>query len=494
MSFLGGIAAALLVRVDSFHELAVKKSASLALLGCICVAIAAFPSADGALPILLLSVAFAIIAGGNSLFGLLHGPVSRTLGEMTYSIYLLHGIILFVTFNILLGVPVSGAFSPVVHWLVVAAITPVLILGAFATFRLIERPAMQRTTALAAWLRSRPHPRVPSGARSTTTKALVMSGCPRTRGSMRHSSVLLDDPTRSGQAPFPSPEATSYPGCLHGHPQRRYAWGRSGPARWNSHVPQHPDPVQLRAARHAGPAGGRAISRPIQSEPMSLPLLDNIAWHTLAGPQARFATGAGPARRYAPGFSPILGFEDVTRPDFAALAPYCEPGEHFYCAGWSGPTPAGWQVDAETTMHQMVWAAPQPAIDESFAVVRLGAEHVPQMLELVAATQPGPFGPRTVELGEYFGCFDGPRLKAMSGERMGAGGLREISGVCTHPDFQGRGLARRLMAMLVRRQLQRREMPFLHVMRDNGTAYRVYERMGFRQHQEIVVRVLARSR
>jgi predicted GNAT family acetyltransferase len=115
------------------------------------------------------------------------------------------------------------------------------------------------------------------------------------------------------------------------------------------------------------------------------------------------------------------------------------------------------------------------------------------MLDLVALTQPGPFGPRTIELGEYFGCFDGPRLVAMAGERMFAGSFREVSGVCTHPDFQGRGLARRLMHKLIRRELQRDEIPFLHVMKANAGAQQMYQRMGFRVHQEQLVRVLSRS-
>ena len=112
-------------------------------------------------------------------------------------------------------------------------------------------------------------------------------------------------------------------------------------------------------------------------------------------------------------------------------------------------------------------------------------------LELAGLTRPGPFGPRTIELGEYFGCFDGERLVAMAGERMQAGGLREISGVCTHPDFQGRGLARRLVAKLIRRQMERNETPFLHVMRSNDGAHRLYQRMGFRDHLESVVRVVS---
>lgn len=224
---------------------------------------------------------------------------------------------------------------------------------------------------------------------------------------------------------------------------------------------------------------------------MSLALLDHIAWHSLSRAQAHCATGTATARRYAPGFSPIVAFADSERPDFAALAPYCEAGEHFYCSGWSGPAPAGWQVDAEATMLKMVWQAPAPAEDEGLVALRLGAEHVPQMLDLVALTKPGPFGPRTVELGDYVGCFEGPRLVAMAGERMHAGTLREISGVCTHPEFQGRGLARRLMQLLLRRELQRGETPFLHVLRDNRNALEMYQRMGFRDYQDSVVRVLS---
>ena len=115
------------------------------------------------------------------------------------------------------------------------------------------------------------------------------------------------------------------------------------------------------------------------------------------------------------------------------------------------------------------------------------------MLALVAATQPGPFAARTGELGEYFGVVEDGRLVAMAGERMEAGVLREISGVRTHPDFQGRGLARRLVEHLVRRELQRNQIPFLHVMTDNIRARHLYERVGFRHYQEVVLRVISRE-
>jgi GNAT superfamily N-acetyltransferase len=226
---------------------------------------------------------------------------------------------------------------------------------------------------------------------------------------------------------------------------------------------------------------------------MALELLDNIAWHSLIGPQARYSAGTNEARRYAPGFSPIIGFADTQHPDFAALIPYCGPGEHFYCGGWSGPAPSGWQIHADTTMHQLVWDAPVPVPDYALATVRLDVEHAAQMLDLVALTHPGPFGARTGELGEYFGVLHDGRLVAMAGERMEAGSLREISGVCTHPDFQGRELARGLVLHLICRELQRDQTPFLHVMRDNVHARGLYERMGFRHHREVALRVVSRE-
>jgi GNAT superfamily N-acetyltransferase len=223
-----------------------------------------------------------------------------------------------------------------------------------------------------------------------------------------------------------------------------------------------------------------------------LQLLDNITWNALSGTQARFAAGAGAARRYAAGFSPILGFADPGDPDFDALAPYCESGERFYTDGWFGAARPEWQVDVESTMFKMLWEGGLPETDEAPEALPLGPQHAEQALELALLTRPGPFGPRTLELGEYFGCFEGGRLVAMAGERMQAGALREISGVCTHPDFQGRGYARRLMRKLIRRELMRGETPFLHVMRDNAGARALYRRMGFRDHRETVVRVVSR--
>lgn len=224
---------------------------------------------------------------------------------------------------------------------------------------------------------------------------------------------------------------------------------------------------------------------------MTVQLLDNIIWHTLSGPHARFAVGEGGARRYATGFSPIVGFRDADNPDFAALVPFCAPGEHFYCGGWSGPVPEDWRLDADSTMFNMVWDGDMPTTDEAPEAIPLGAAHTDAVLALAQLAQPGPFGPRTIELGEYFGIFENGQLIAMAGERMCAGAWREISGVATRPEHRGRGLAQRLMRKLVRRQLARGETPFLHVMSANANAHALYQRMGFRDRRELVVRVVS---
>jgi len=155
LPFFSGIMASLLVRWDLFRLFAARRISSFISLCCIAIAVAFYPSAYELVPLFLLSAAFALIACGNNMFGVLVSPASRTLGEMAYSIYLLHGITLFVTFYFILGMNSSKALSPITHWLLIVGITPVLVFICFFTFRFIERPAMWRTTTFTAWLRSR---------------------------------------------------------------------------------------------------------------------------------------------------------------------------------------------------------------------------------------------------------------------------------------------------------------------------------------------------
>lgn len=223
-------------------------------------------------------------------------------------------------------------------------------------------------------------------------------------------------------------------------------------------------------------------------------VLDDIFWASLSGEQRALTVGDEAARRYAPGFSPIIAFADSAQPDFAALVPHCAPGERFYCDAWSGLAPAGWQVLLDSHMVRMVWSGARDADAGPIAEARaLLPADAPQALALALLTNPGPFGLRTIELGDYIGLFEGGQLVAMAGERMHAGRFREVSGICTHPDWQGRGIASRLTAQVIRAQLARGQRPFLHVMSANTVARALYRRMGFDEYRETVVRVVARQ-
>ncbi len=222
------------------------------------------------------------------------------------------------------------------------------------------------------------------------------------------------------------------------------------------------------------------------------PVLDQIFWQALNGAHRQWSDGTEGARRYTLGFSPIIAFADPAQADFDALAPWCASGEHFYCDSWTGAAPPGWRIEAESTMFRMVWDGALPAADPAPDAVPLDAAHAPQALALASLCKPGPFGIRTIELGDYFGYMEDGHLVAMAGERLRAPGLCEISGVCVHPDHQGRGLARKLIGKLLLRHAARGERSFLHVMHDNP-AHQLYLAMGFKDYLESKVRVVAKD-
>jgi predicted GNAT family acetyltransferase len=145
---------------------------------------------------------------------------------------------------------------------------------------------------------------------------------------------------------------------------------------------------------------------------------------------------------------------------------------------------AGWKAVDGAPLVLMAWQGSDLGPEDSPApIVKLGVEDSADMLKLTALTKPGPFGPRTHELGSFFGIRIGSRLVAMAGERLKVEGYIEVSAVCTHPDHLGKGYAAALMRTVMRGILERGETPFLHSRADNARAIALYERLGFR-HRE----------
>lgn len=152
--FMGGMVAAVLVRNEKFRIFASTKIATLLVLACAVATVVIYPVANDSMPLLLLTIAFTLIAGGNTLFGLLTNHTSRVLGEMAYGIYLLHGILLFVVFRFFIGFRAAAKLDAVEHWMWIALCTPVLISICFLTFRRLEQPAMRISRGAAAWVKT----------------------------------------------------------------------------------------------------------------------------------------------------------------------------------------------------------------------------------------------------------------------------------------------------------------------------------------------------
>lgn len=206
--------------------------------------------------------------------------------------------------------------------------------------------------------------------------------------------------------------------------------------------------------------------------------LDSPVLASLTGEHARFAERVGNVLRYQPETSPFIGMPE--RPgsaDWNALAELVGPGQVAVPPGTYPPFPEGWEMVGCNDCVQMVADSLEPAEDPE--AVRLGPADVPEMLELTSRTKPGPFGPRTIELGAYLGIRREGRLVAMAGERMHPPGFTEISAVCTDDAWRGHGFASRLTRALTAIIAKRGETPFLHAIATNTNAIRLYEKMGF---------------
>ena len=234
-------------------------------------------------------------------------------------------------------------------------------------------------------------------------------------------------------------------------------------------------------------------SKPPAADPATL---DDVVWAALSGPQAHLAHRPAEGvdvKRYDAAVAP---FGSTHRLDAGSLSAWLARLDAGALLGLLTPQPldaaeavSGGAVVMRAALLQMVLTDPAPLASSTAgaaaAIEKLGAADVPEMMQLVQATRPGPFGPRTIEMGDYFGIRAAGRLVAMTGERMKVPGFTEVSAVCVDPAFRGRGYAAALIREVAAAIVARGETPFLHVVQDNRAAIALYEKLGFGTRREL---------
>jgi GNAT superfamily N-acetyltransferase len=215
---------------------------------------------------------------------------------------------------------------------------------------------------------------------------------------------------------------------------------------------------------------------------MDVAALDNPVWSSMRVAHAGLADIASAdgasAGCYQRDVAPFGAVEDPDNPaSWATLASILAGHATCVLVDPSG-VPGGWEIVMEIPGVQMDGTGLAPGEDPE--AVTLTLADVPEMLALVERTRPGPFLPRTVEMGRYLGIRDDDGLLiAMAGERLHPVGWTEISAVCTDDAYRGRGIGTRLVRAVAAGIRARGEVPFLHAAADNVNAIRLYEALGF---------------
>jgi ribosomal protein S18 acetylase RimI-like enzyme len=214
-------------------------------------------------------------------------------------------------------------------------------------------------------------------------------------------------------------------------------------------------------------------------------ILDRPVWNALNNAHAIFAEGDGDALRYRPSIVPFAAPAGDRPQEIAALGRLLAPGEAMVLVE-AGPVtvPDGLTVLMRDRLVQMLAEQPHAQITDS-RIEPLTEADAPDMLALALLTKPGPFTLKAQSLGTFWGVKIDGRLVAMAGQRMRQPAYAELSGLCTHPDFQGRGLGKLLLRFVAGEIAARGETVYLHSYAGNTHAIALYEALGFRTRSQM---------
>ena len=211
--------------------------------------------------------------------------------------------------------------------------------------------------------------------------------------------------------------------------------------------------------------------------------LNNPVYHALLSGDASLGSGSDTVKFFDEQVSPFAGFDENNEKGFDELHNLLPAGRKIlYATRNIIQEPPGWLLTHHIPGLQFVFTGKRMMPGPSFKLVPLQNKNIDEMIALARLTKPGPFDKRTIEFGHYYGIFENDILTAMTGQRLHVYNYTEVSAVCTHPGYVGKGYA----AALVQHQLDiicsNEQTPFLHVRDDNSRAIALYERLGFTQN------------
>jgi peptidoglycan/LPS O-acetylase OafA/YrhL len=149
LNFAFGAIAAVIVKKRVFGNVLPDGRLTPIPLACL-AAVFAFPSAYGFAPGALLFVFFLFVVHGNSLFGLLSSGGSKLLGTVSYSLYLVHCIALFVVMHTVNAYVPLAVINPVPYWMLAGLAAVITVLVSAVTYRYVEYPFIARSARAGA--------------------------------------------------------------------------------------------------------------------------------------------------------------------------------------------------------------------------------------------------------------------------------------------------------------------------------------------------------